>query len=301
MQAHLVAAAAASGIRWTYHGTIIVHSYAAIVAWLNRMCGCVPLEYGEDGAPVWRNGGCCVVGDNLIEVVEPNDPDGPPGRFIARFGPGMYNLAFQVEDLAATYAWLARKQATPTFPPERRFTFTRPSETLGLQFQWADLVHDWDPRFGGIVPPNSVTPVIPVPRIAFWGALVPDPQVAAERLADLLALDLLFLRADAPLDQPAAAFSVNDGVLVLYRLPTDVEEEARLWGTRIGRARFHLMGLRVHDLRAAEDVLRQEGIGILDRAVSNGCLNSHPRDTLGIGLAWTDRDIEGDPRGALRR
>ncbi|MGE0741762.1 MAG: VOC family protein [Hyphomonadaceae bacterium] len=284
------------GIAWTFHGTVIVRNYAEAVGKLSRLCGCTPLEFGNAGPPVARLGGCCAFGDNVLEIVEPNDETSPPARYLARFGPGMYNLALQVEDLRQTSAWLSRNGAPPTLPAHLGFTFTRPSETLGLQFEWADLRSAWDPRFGGAIP-QSRPPRIHAPRVAFWGALVVDPISAVKRLTQLWRLDLLFARDDAAPDEAAVGISLNDGVLLLYALPTDVDEEARLWGSRLGRARFHAIGMRVGDLAETRRALGEERISILREAPR--AVVSDPADTLGVAFVWTDADTPGDPRGPL--
>jgi methylmalonyl-CoA/ethylmalonyl-CoA epimerase len=41
------------------------------------------------------------VGESRIELRQPLGPDTPVGRFLAKRGPGMHHLAFEVEDLAA--------------------------------------------------------------------------------------------------------------------------------------------------------------------------------------------------------
>jgi methylmalonyl-CoA/ethylmalonyl-CoA epimerase len=41
------------------------------------------------------------VGDSRIELMQPLGPDTPVGRFLAKRGPGMHHMAFEVEDLAA--------------------------------------------------------------------------------------------------------------------------------------------------------------------------------------------------------
>ena len=49
------------------------------------------------------------VGENHIELLAPTDPDTPVGRFLAKKGPGMHHVAYQVDDIEATLA--ALKQA----------------------------------------------------------------------------------------------------------------------------------------------------------------------------------------------
>jgi methylmalonyl-CoA/ethylmalonyl-CoA epimerase len=47
-----------------------------------------------------------LVGASRIELLQPLGPDTPVGRFLAKRGPGMHHVAFQVEDLAAELARL---------------------------------------------------------------------------------------------------------------------------------------------------------------------------------------------------
>jgi methylmalonyl-CoA/ethylmalonyl-CoA epimerase len=41
------------------------------------------------------------VGDSRIELLQPLGPDTPVGRFLAKRGPGMHHVAFEVDDLSA--------------------------------------------------------------------------------------------------------------------------------------------------------------------------------------------------------
>lgn len=286
-------------VRWTFHGTAAVPSYDAALAWLGRFVGCVALEVSDAGPPISRYGGCCWVGDSQLELAQPNAADTPTARFIERFGPGYLNLALQLDSLDVADAWFSAHGAKPSLPPETRFTFTRPSETCGLQFEWADMTEEtWDPRQKGRIPPRPPA-LIDAPRIAHWGALVEDPAAAATRLGELVAAPLLFLDPDAPGYEPAAAFSLGDGIMTLYRLPSDAKEETRLWLRAAGRPRFHLMSFRVRDLAVAERVFRREDVRILRGSAASGEIVTHPDDCAGLLMAWTDRDLPGDPRGPL--
>jgi methylmalonyl-CoA epimerase len=46
------------------------------------------------------------VGENHIELLAPTGPDTPVGKFLAKKGPGMHHVAYQVEDIEATLAAL---------------------------------------------------------------------------------------------------------------------------------------------------------------------------------------------------
>ena len=46
------------------------------------------------------------VGENHIELLSPTSPDTPVGKFLAKKGPGMHHVAYQVEDIEAALAAL---------------------------------------------------------------------------------------------------------------------------------------------------------------------------------------------------
>ena len=52
------------------------------------------------------------IGDGRVELVSPLADDTPVGRFLARRGPGMHHVAFEVADLAAAIDDLGRAGAT---------------------------------------------------------------------------------------------------------------------------------------------------------------------------------------------
>jgi methylmalonyl-CoA/ethylmalonyl-CoA epimerase len=47
------------------------------------------------------------IGDGRVELLEPLGEDTPVGRFLAKRGPGMHHVAYEVSDLDATLAELA--------------------------------------------------------------------------------------------------------------------------------------------------------------------------------------------------
>jgi methylmalonyl-CoA/ethylmalonyl-CoA epimerase len=51
------------------------------------------------------------IGDGRVELLEPLGADTPVGRFLARRGPGMHHVAYEVSDLGATIAELANAGA----------------------------------------------------------------------------------------------------------------------------------------------------------------------------------------------
>src|SRR5919199_4571835 len=49
------------------------------------------------------------VGESQIELLEPIDPDGTVGRFLARRGEGLHHVCFEVADVDAAIAELAAR------------------------------------------------------------------------------------------------------------------------------------------------------------------------------------------------
>jgi len=47
------------------------------------------------------------IGDGRVELLEPLADDTPVGRFLAKRGPGMHHVAYEVADIRATLAELA--------------------------------------------------------------------------------------------------------------------------------------------------------------------------------------------------
>jgi methylmalonyl-CoA epimerase len=77
-----------------------------------------------------------LVGDGRVELLEPLDGDTPVGRFLAKRGPGMHHVAYEVEDVGAAVTRLTEAGAELIDP--------RPREGLfGLQvaFVHPDSVH----------------------------------------------------------------------------------------------------------------------------------------------------------------
>jgi len=287
-------------LRWCFHGTAVVRSYDAALAWLERFCGCRALEYSDHPDPlVARKGGVCWIGDTGLELMEPTRPEGPPARFLARCGPGMYGVALQVEDLDQAVRHFRARDVAIVGEPSRGYAFTHPRDTAGISLEWADKPFPFDPRFGGALPPLRRPPLLRVPRVAFFGALVEDPAAASARLSQLWGAPALFEEEGASGPTPAAGFSLGQGSLLLYRLPADEAEMARLWGPLPLRPRVHLMALRVRDLGQVRDLFAREGVRVLRGEAGAGELVSHPDDTRGIALAWTERDLPQDPRGPL--
>jgi methylmalonyl-CoA/ethylmalonyl-CoA epimerase len=78
------------------------------------------------------------VGENHVELLAPLGPDTPVGRFIAKNGPGLHHVAYQVSDIEATLealksAGLALIDQQPrTGIRGSRVAFMHPRATVGV-------------------------------------------------------------------------------------------------------------------------------------------------------------------------
>lgn len=78
------------------------------------------------------------VGESRLELLEPLGPETPVGRFIAKRGPGMHHVAFEVDDVAAELARLRAQGAELIDESPRRglfgmqVAFVHPQATGGV-------------------------------------------------------------------------------------------------------------------------------------------------------------------------
>ena len=75
-------------------------------------------------------------GGSRIELLAPTAPDSPVGRFLAKRGPGMHHVAYEVGDIDAALAELAAAGAELTDAVPRRGLFG-----LQVAFVHPDSVH----------------------------------------------------------------------------------------------------------------------------------------------------------------
>ena len=78
------------------------------------------------------------VGDSRVELLAPLGDDSPVGKFIAKRGPGMHHLAYEVDDVASALAELAAQgvELIDTVPREGLFglevAFLHPDSVHGI-------------------------------------------------------------------------------------------------------------------------------------------------------------------------
>jgi methylmalonyl-CoA epimerase len=78
------------------------------------------------------------VGENHVELLAPLGPDTPVGKFLARQGPGLHHVAYQVADIEATLAALSAAgmrlidERPRTGIRDSRVAFLHPKSTGGV-------------------------------------------------------------------------------------------------------------------------------------------------------------------------
>jgi len=114
---------------------IAVSALDAILPFYRDVLGMpeVPLD-DADGARIAG----LAAGESLVELLEAESSDSPIGKFVAKRGPGIHHICFEVDDLEGT---LARCRAaglrlideTPRLGAEgKRIAFLHPSATAGV-------------------------------------------------------------------------------------------------------------------------------------------------------------------------
>jgi methylmalonyl-CoA epimerase len=78
------------------------------------------------------------VGENHVELLAPTGPDTPVGKFLAKRGPGLHHVAYQVNDIEATLQQLSAAgvvliDQTPRIGiRQSRVAFVNPRSTGGV-------------------------------------------------------------------------------------------------------------------------------------------------------------------------
>ena len=117
------------------HVGIAIPSLAAATAFYRDVLGMDPVELSDsDGARIEA----FEAGESLIELLEPEGPDTPIGKFIAKRGAGIHHICFAVDDLDAMLERCKAKgirliDGTPRKGAEgKRIAFLHPSSTAGI-------------------------------------------------------------------------------------------------------------------------------------------------------------------------
>lgn len=129
---------------FVHHVRILVHNADEMVDYMDQNFGMKPVK-----VQVYENRGMknaiYQVGQTNLEFTEPLDPDSGMGRFLEREGPGVYHIAFGVDNIREVARDLAAKGNTMrgengiTRSAEGYLTANiDPESSLGFPFQVAE-------------------------------------------------------------------------------------------------------------------------------------------------------------------
>ena len=120
------------------HVGVAVPSIAAALPFYRDILQLVPHEPEQaDGATIVG----LALGDTLVELLEPAEPDSPIARYLARRGPGIHHLCFRVPDLDAALArcreagYQLIDDVPRTGAAGRRIAFVHPKATAGILYE----------------------------------------------------------------------------------------------------------------------------------------------------------------------
>jgi methylmalonyl-CoA/ethylmalonyl-CoA epimerase len=199
-------------------------------------------------------------------------PDGTVGRWLAKHGPGVQSLAWEVPDMWSAQNYLQQLGIgiTGVHVPGRHF-FMHPRDTFGLMLELTDDRLDGDPR-QGLSPTGGGDGLVQVHRVAHVTAVVPDLEPVAAQFAQIFGVEPGAVAREGP--ETIADFDIGDLTL-------------RVVERRDGNERGSLDSVTLAvDLAAAREGLAAAGISVSRDA--GGSLALDPADTFGIRLHLVD-------------
>jgi methylmalonyl-CoA/ethylmalonyl-CoA epimerase len=121
--------------RGIHHLGVAVEDLDEAVATYSRFFG-ARLEHRETVPDQGVEAASVRIGDGRVELLASLGADTPVGKFLAKRGPGMHHVAYEVTDLRAALARLAEQGAELIDPEPRRGLFG-----LEVAFVHPDSIH----------------------------------------------------------------------------------------------------------------------------------------------------------------
>src|SRR5271156_6594818 len=125
------------GAQAIHHIGVAVDDLDAAVASYQRLFG-AELEHRTTEVFDGLEAASVLVGDGRVELLTSNDPETPIGKFLAKRGPGIHHLAFEVEDISSELERLGADGTPPIDEAPRaglfglEIAFLHPDATDGV-------------------------------------------------------------------------------------------------------------------------------------------------------------------------
>ncbi len=229
---------------------------------------------GSDMEIVW-------MGDVPFLALAASGSDGVVGRWLAKHGPGVQSLAWEVPDMWASQNHLQQAGVGITgVHIEGRHFFMHPRDTYGLMLELTDDRLPNDPRNAGS-PIGGGDGLVPVFRVAHVTGVVVDLEPVTALLRDVFGVGPRPVAGNGP--EVVADFDIGDLTLRLVA-PRD---PSSAWHHVVadGRGTLHSVALAV-DLDTAPAGLARAGIGVAGEDADSVWLD--PADTFGLRLQLVD-------------
>jgi methylmalonyl-CoA/ethylmalonyl-CoA epimerase len=131
----------------THHIAVAVADVDEALATYQDLFGAV-LDHRETVPDQGVDAAMVILGGNSIELLGATSPDTPVGKFLAKRGPGIHHIAFEVDDIRASLAELAAKGVTLIDAEPRRglhgleVAFIHPENTYGVLYELVAYARD---------------------------------------------------------------------------------------------------------------------------------------------------------------
>jgi catechol 2,3-dioxygenase-like lactoylglutathione lyase family enzyme len=270
---------------------IAVEDLKAATEWFQDVLGAalLPVEAQAGGAvEAAQDGGMMTIlwlKNVPIVGLASTDPDGAIGRYLARNGPGIHSVAWEIPDMWTTENLLRANGVTivGTDIPGRHF-FMHPRHTYGLLLEYTDDKLPGDPRLGA--PPPVGDGVLGVRSVAWVTTIVDDVADVVEMLRYTFAARVAPDPA-LPAGPGEEVGEVRIGDMTM-RLVKALSEDSFYGGGAAGEGwgRFHSMTLAVDDFAGLDARLSAAGIATVGR--DDVSVWTDPNDTMGIRLQLLD-------------
>lgn len=250
-----------------------------------------------------RDASFASVSDAYIELFAPRDADAPDpasaaGRFIRRWGEGLANFGWLVEDdvpEAIRFCESQGYQLVYVAGPTPYAFFIHPRQAHGIMLEVARSAIPDDPRAqpGWAARWRDAHP-LGLERMNAVSYAVRDLDGAVAFLRSLTDARVIHRGVEEAAGKESAYVWVADHAIEVMRGSSDGGEIARFVQEK--GPRIHSVTFKVRDLERAADYLRQKGLGVLEGPGARA-ITLAPADMLGARYIFTDRAIPNDPRG----